>query len=131
MSHDRDKNLRTETHSGEPRPRGVFELWKHIQAARARKTGVKGKAAVDSMLAVYKDRFTYTFILDREVASIHFDRMRGEIFFKGHNIRNIELTNRQWQALEDLKAFLSHDDKGRQFLSDFSATLDRCLADKK
>src|SRR5438046_1397485 len=41
----------------------------------------------DSMLAVYKDRLTYTFILEAEVASIHFDSRRQEIFFRGHNIR--------------------------------------------
>lgn len=131
MKEEREKQLKTEVGGEHPRSRGGFDLWKHIQAARAQKVGVKGKAAVDSMLAVYKDCLTYTFILDREVASVHFDRLRGEIFFKGHNIRNIELTNKQLEALNDLKAVLAKDNRGRPFLSDYNATLDRYLADKK
>ncbi len=128
---ERDKELKLESHEKPVKPVGAFDLWKHLNVAKAQKTGVKGGAAVDSMLAVYKDRLTYTFILDREVASIHFDRMRGEIFFKGHNIRNMELTARQKQALEDLKAVLMKNEKGRSYLSDYSATLAKHLADNK
>lgn len=129
MKHEREK--RTESVAETPKTHGIFELWKHVGATRARRVGVKGTAGTDSMLAVYKDNLTYTFILDREVSSIHFDRMRGEIFFRGHNIKNIELTQRQIQALEDLKAILSQDERGTPFLSDYVATLDRYLADKK
>lgn len=129
MKGDKEKQLGSI--SGEPRPRGGFELWKHLQAARAQKTGIKGRAAVDSMLAVYKDCLTYTFILGREVASIHFDRLRGEIFFRGHNIKNMELSTNQIQALKDLKTVLMQDSKARPFLSDYNATLGRFLADKE
>lgn len=129
MKQDREKQLKSVSET--PRPRGGFELWEHVQAARAQKVKAKGIAATDSMLAVYKDCLTYTFILDREVASIHFDRMRSEIFFKGHNINNIELTSRQMQALNDLKAVLAQDKRALPFLSDYSATLGRFLADKK
>jgi len=129
MKPDRDRQLKT---SSEPqKSKGVFELWKHVQAARAQKTGVKGKVAVDSMLAVYRDSLTYTFILEREVASIHFDRLRGEIFFKGHNIKNMELTPEQEQALKDLRSVLMQDSRARPFLSDYDATLGRLLADKE
>lgn len=111
------------------RPRHVFELWEHVGVAKAKKVK-KGQRAVDSMLAVYRERITYTFILDREVASIHFDRLRGEIFFKGHNIKNMELTNSQLQALKDLTGVLAAEKEGRPFLSDYEATLGRYLADK-
>src|SRR4030095_4111798 len=37
-----------------------------------------------------EDRFTYTFLSDREAASIHFDAPRGEIFLNGHNLRNMK-----------------------------------------
>ncbi len=131
MKDEHKKELETETASEHQRPRGVFDLWKHIQATRAQKVEGKGRAAVDSMLAVYKDCLTYTFILDREVASIHFDRLRGEIFFKGHNLRNMELTERQIEALNELKTVLAHDNRASPFLSDYSATLGRYLADKK
>jgi hypothetical protein len=128
MKHERDKDLNTQTE--QPKPRGAFDLWKHIQATRAQK--VKGRhGAADSMLAVYKDCLTYTFILEREVASIHFDRLRGEIFFKGHNLRNMELSEKQIEALNGLKTVLAEDHRARPFLSDYSATLGRYLADKK
>ena len=129
MKHERER--RTEMVTESPRPREVFELWKHVGATRAKRVGVKGMAGTDSLLAVYKDNLTYTFILDREVASIHFDRMRGEIFFRGHNIRNMELTGRQMQALKDLQLVLAQDERGLPFLSDYKATLGKHLADKK
>jgi hypothetical protein len=126
-----DKQVRTEPVSETKKSHGVFELWKHIGATRARKVGVKGLAATDSMLAVSKDCLTYTFILDREVASIHFDRIRGEIFFKGHNLKNMDLTPSQMEALKGLKVVLAQDERARPFLSDYGATLDRRLADKR
>jgi len=126
-----EKQVRIEPVSEPKKSRGVFELWKHIGATGARKVGVKGLAATDSMLAVSKDCLTYTFILDREVASIHFDRIRGEIFFKGHNIKNMELTPSQLGTLRELKVVLAQDESARPFLSDYGATLDRCLADKR
>lgn len=126
----REKQKEIRSVEGTKRPRHVFELWEHIGRARAKKVSAKAVAAKDSMLAVYKNCITYTFILDEEVASIHYDRMRGEIFFKGHNINNMKLTERQVQALIDLKDVLNRDKEGQPFLSDYSATLDKLLADK-
>lgn len=101
-----------------------------MMGGRSRRVDKPAKAAPDSMLAVYSDRLTYTFILDEEVASIHFDRARKEIFFSGHNISHMELTPRQKEALAGLIGVLRSDEQGREFLSDYSATLDRQLADK-
>lgn len=47
-----------------------------------------------------KHRFTYTFLFDGEVASVHFDANRAEIFFKGHNIRNMKLSESQIHLLK-------------------------------
>jgi hypothetical protein len=82
------------------------------------------------MLASYGDRVTYTFIIDDEVASIHFDRTRGEIFFRGHNIRHLELAASQVEALLRLEEVLKADEKARDLFPEYSATLARCLADK-
>lgn len=87
------------------------------------------KRLPDSVLAVYKDRFTYTFIMDHEVASIHFDRNRGEIFFRGHNIRHMEMSERQRESLASMVNILEADEQGRELLSAYSATLARYLAD--
>lgn len=85
---------------------------------------------VDSMLAVYRDRLTYTFILNKEVASIHFDRSKREIFFSGHNILNMALSVDQLKALKDLQAVLAEDEQGKLLFNDYVATLGHLLADK-
>ncbi|MFA4875767.1 MAG: hypothetical protein WC956_01035 [bacterium] len=101
-----------------------------MMGGKARRVGEGVKGAPDSMLAVYKDRLTYTFIMDDEVASIHFDRAKNEIFFRGHNIAHMELTEKQREALMALEEVLKADEQGKEFLSAYSATLGRCLADK-
>lgn len=105
----------------------AIDLWRHI-GGRSRPVGEK---AADSMLAVFKDRATYTFILEDEVASIHFDRTRGEIFFKGHNIRHLTLSEGQINALNHMKEVLLTDAKAKRLLNSYSATLARRLADNK
>lgn len=85
----------------------------------------------DSMLAVYKDRFTYTFIIDAEVASIHFDQRRREIFFRGHNIQFMSITPAQARALHDLCEVLVADREARRLLPAYRETLALCMADTK
>lgn len=105
------------------------ELIKYKGVAHRVKTP-EGRAA-DSMLAVYKGRLTYTFIMRKEVASIHFDSDRQEIFFRGHNIKNMDLSHEQIKALEGLKGILADDEQSHEFLVGYCATLDMVLADKK
>ncbi len=47
-----------------------------------------------------KSRFTYTFLFQGEAASIHFDALREEIFYRGHNIRNMNLSEDQLGILK-------------------------------
>ncbi|PIR17249.1 MAG: hypothetical protein COV46_05015 [Deltaproteobacteria bacterium CG11_big_fil_rev_8_21_14_0_20_49_13] len=84
----------------------------------------------DSMLAVYRDRFTYTFILDKEVASIHFDRSKKEIFFRGHNILKMVLSPEQVRALKSAQEVLEDDEQGKLLFNEYVATLGGLLADK-
>lgn len=83
----------------------------------------------DSMLAVYKDRFTYTFIFEEEVASIHFDRRRQEIFFKGHHIRYMELSSGHLQALWGLAEIIAQDREACVHMVAYRETLAHQLAD--
>ena len=99
------------------------------QGGRARKVRTPAGKAVDSMLAVYQDRITFTFVMEAEVASIHFDAGRHQIFFKGHNIENLPLDGNHLKALWRLKDVLKEDEEGRQFLEEYHATLVRRLAD--
>lgn len=45
-------------------------------------------------------RFTYTCLFNEEVVAIHFDSKRNEIFYKGHNIRNMALSEEQKLLLQ-------------------------------
>lgn len=109
-------------------PKSPVDLWR-LMGGKTQRVSGEGKNNNDSLLAVYKDRLTYTFILGREVASIHFDRAKREIFFRGHNIRNIKLDEAQIAALNGFKAVLAGDERGKSFLSDYDATLGDLLAD--
>lgn len=99
------------------------------QGGKAHKVRTPVGRAVDSMLAVYKDRVTFTFVMDMEVASIHFDANRHEIFFKGHNISNMKLTGDNLKALWRLRDVLAADSDGGAFLEEYHATLLKRLAD--
>lgn len=122
---DREKSLRP-THDAQERP---TELAGILGGVARRVPGPSGRPA-DSMLAVYKHRFTYTFILQNEVASIHFDRQRGEVFFRGHNVKFMALEPEQRRALEELMTVLSQDREGQGLLSAYRETLAHLLADK-
>ncbi len=104
------------------------DLWR-LRALASRGAHSKPVKRPDGMLAVHQERVTYTFIMGSEVASIHYDRTRGEIFFKGHNLRNMALTEAQKGALMAMKEVLSADRDGSKLLSDYSATLGRLIAD--
>lgn len=90
--------------------------------------GTEGRST-DSMLAVYKDRCTYTFILDAEVASIHFDANRKSIFFRGHNVRFMTMEPAARAALASMCDILAADRDGRELLSAYRETLDELPAD--
>lgn len=112
-----------------PHVQSALDLWR-LMGGESHRVRENGKMAPDSMLAVYKERVTYTFIMDDEVSSIHFDRKRGEIFFRGHNITHMDLTEAQKGALLHMKQVLAEDEKAKSLLPHYSATLDRLLADK-
>lgn len=96
----------------------------------ARKVHPKRQKAVDAMLAVYSGRLTYTFIAGHEVASIHFDQKRGEIFYKGHNVRSMPMGDEVRGYLWELAEILAHDEEGMAYSSEYSATLRKVLTDK-
>jgi hypothetical protein len=84
-----------------------------------------------SQLVSFGDRITYIFAYGKEVGSIHFDRGRKEIFYKGHNIRNMELEDWQMQVMEKLRNVLQESENGKEFVSSYSQTLDKILLEKK
>ena len=110
-------------------PQSPLDLWRMMGGKAQRVRSKEGKA-VDSMLAVYKGRFTYTFIWEEEVASIHYDETKGEIFLKGHNIKHLELSESQIKALRHLDMVLAAEEPKKPIFKGYSATLAKLLADK-
>lgn len=90
--------------------------------------GPTGKAA-DSMLAVYQHRLTYTFILHKQVASIHFDSKRGEIFFRGRNAKFMTLEQDHIRALCELVEIMARDRQAKKLLPAYRETLAGLMAD--
>ena len=117
------KNRTTDKASAKTRPPAPVEksasedLWKGLPD--------------DSQLISFGERFTFTFAQGREVGSIHFDRSRGEIFYKGHNIRNMDMEEWQMQILEGLRQTLHHDEQGKAFAADYARTLDKVTLEKR
>ncbi len=81
-------------------------------------------------LVGFGDRITYTFMIGKEVGSIHFDRMRGEIFYKGHNLRNMDLSEAQTQVLEKLRQILHDDAEYQRFAEPYGRILDKVILEK-
>jgi|GEM_PF-1246171 hypothetical protein len=129
----KNKQMRVRAAGEERKGRGGLSALDLLRMKGARARRVRGRKGQlqDSMLAVYRERVTYTFILENEVASIHYDKQRGEIFFRGHNIRNLKLTKPQLRALYEMKEVMAGDSRSQPLVSNYSATLDRLLADNR
>ena len=126
------KPLTTDTGIPEEKKAGISPLeMMRMHGGRAHRVGGMAGREADSMIAVYGDRFTYTFIMNKEVASIHFDKKRSEIFFSGHNIRNMTLTKDHKMELRNLIEVLGDDPEGLRLKEDYQATLGGLLADNK
>ena len=98
-------------------------LWPVPQPITKRKT--------TDPLAISQDHFTYTFIMNSEILSVHFDKMRREIFLKGHNLKHLELKSNEIEALREVTQILESNEKGKEFSEDYLATLEGLLADKE
>lgn len=97
-----------------------------VQPQREKETSLSH----ESQLVSFGERVTYTFVHGREVGSIHFDRMRGEVFYKGHNIRHMELEEVQMQMLEKLRSVLLTDQRTKRFAESYARILDKIIIEK-
>ena len=85
---------------------------------------------MDTQWVTFGHRVTFTFVMGEDVGSVHFDRSRQEIFFKGHNIRNMDLEVWQWQVLEKMRDVLKSHPKLRNFTNPYSRLLDKIAQEK-
>ncbi len=81
----------------------------------------------EARLFLAPNRATITFYADNEVASIHFDLIRDEIFYKGHNVKNMTLTDNQWMALQKFSDYLVEVPKSEKLRQAYQACLFRLL----
>jgi len=77
----------------------------------------------EARLFLAPNRATVTFYLENEVASIHYDLLRDEIFYKGHNVKNMTMTERHWVALQNFSHYLAQTPKAEKILKAY----DNCL----
>ncbi|QQR79919.1 MAG: hypothetical protein IPJ69_11325 [Deltaproteobacteria bacterium] len=94
------------------------------------KSSPSSESLQDSQWVTFGSRVTFTFAFGDDVGSVHFDRSRGEIFFKGHNIRNLELEEWQWQILEKMRNVLTSHPKLRNFINPYSRLLEKIVLEK-
>jgi len=70
------------------------------------------------------DRATLTFFSSEGVASIHYDLKRNEIFYRGHNVKNMTLSPGHWESLQRFSEYLAKN--GGDFR--LRQAYDACLA---
>lgn len=83
----------------------------------------------EARLFLGKDRATLTFYVDQEVASIHYDLLRDEIFYKGHNVKNMTMTQEQWVSLKKFSDFLADDPRAERLNEAYRACLEHLMTD--
>ena len=83
----------------------------------------------EAKLFLGKDRATLTFFLEEEVASIHYDMLRDEIFYRGHNVKNMTMDPRHWLALEKFGEYLADDPRSGSLRKAYRRCLEHLRTD--
>ncbi len=83
----------------------------------------------EAKLFLGKDRATLTFFLEEEVASIHYDMLRDEIFYRGHNVKNMTMDPRHWLALEKFGEYLADDPRSGSLRKGYRRCLEHLRTD--
>lgn len=86
-------------------------------------TFFKKHGVYDGKMFHTKDKVTYTFVANEEVVSLHFDRSRQTIFYKGHSIFNIELKPEQVGYLEQFREVLEEDPETNNMVHAYNKVL--------
>lgn len=86
------------------------------------------KGVYDGRLFHSSTKVTYTFVNEKEVISLHFDKSRGAIFYKGHNIENSALAQGQVGHLQQFLDALKKEKATQPFVRPYKKTLKKYLA---
>ncbi len=104
------------------------ETW--IPSLREDSLEVDSQYFTEANLFLMKDRATLTFYVDQEVHSIHYDKNRDEIFYKGHNIKNILLTDEQWLYLQQFSTVLLQHPLAAGIQKNYQKRLESLLSER-
>lgn len=77
----------------------------------------------NARLFLQKHRSTLTFVHKQQVASIHFDQSKQEIFYRGHNIQFMDLSEDQKLLLKSYGELLLDHLPGSDFAQEYFACL--------
>ncbi|MBI2340711.1 MAG: hypothetical protein HYU99_10185 [Deltaproteobacteria bacterium] len=83
----------------------------------------KPHGVYDGKMFYTHDKVTYTFVDNKEVVSLHFDKKRQAIFYRGHNIANLNLTDDQKRHLDRFAEELDKDPQTKSFSPIYSKAL--------
>lgn len=122
------------TNSNEPKLEGLNELKEKLsQKGPTPPPGPERPSPLSSInqLIGFGEKITYTFMHDKEVGSIHFDQARGEIYYKGHNLRHMDVEPEHLKMLEQMRVVLKSDPNGKRFAEAYGQTLDKLILKKK
>ena len=81
----------------------------------------------EARLFLSEQRATLTFFAEQEVASIHYDMQRDEIFYKGHNVKNMTLLENQLEALQKFSEYLAQAPQALGLKKAYLACLERVM----
>lgn len=81
----------------------------------------------EARLFLGKDRATLTFYVEQEVASIHYDMIRDEVFYRGHNVKNMTMSQEKWDLLQKFSQYLDHDPRAESLVRSYRTCLEHLM----
>ncbi|MCP5468062.1 MAG: hypothetical protein H7A32_02195 [Deltaproteobacteria bacterium] len=82
----------------------------------------------EAQLFINQDRATLTFYVNNKVASIHFDKNKGEIYYKGQSLRHTRINPKQEVYLKKFGKYLKKQKVSEDFLRQYEWTLSHYLS---
>lgn len=79
----------------------------------------------DSRLVSFGDKVTYTFVIGNDVASIHYDMARGEIFYKGHKVTKGDMETWVVNIFNHFKTVLAKSRYADKFLESYRQLIEK------
>lgn len=120
MSTDKRESQGTSSTGRERQPSKALSPWARYWARQRR-------MPQDSHLVSFGKRVTYTFAVGHDVASVHYDAGRGELFYKGHRITPQNMEPWLVELLKHFKDVLATSEYSDKFLTSYTELMGKML----